>query len=107
MVNDVARAFFEAPARRTICAELPEEETHEGDDVGLLLQSLYGTRDASANFQEEVRKVLTKAGSREASTTLARTSMRRWKGDGSWRRLHIIGEQEIFEMVWTGVGEQV
>ena len=63
MVNDVARAFFEAPARRTICVELPEEEeTHEGDDVGLLLQSLYGTRDASANFQEEVRKVLTKAG---------------------------------------------
>ena len=39
MVNDVARAFFEAPARRTICVELREEETHEGDDVGLLLQS--------------------------------------------------------------------
>ena len=62
MVSDVARAFFEAPARRTICVELPEEETHEGDEVGLLLQSLHGTRDASANFQEEVRKVLTKAG---------------------------------------------
>ena len=31
MVTDVARAFFEAPARRTICVELPEEETHEGD----------------------------------------------------------------------------
>ena len=41
---------------------LLEEETHEGDDVGLLLQSLYGTRDASANFREEVRNVLTKAG---------------------------------------------
>ena len=41
--------------------ELSEEEAHEGDDVGLLLQSLYGTRDASANFQE-VRKVLTKMG---------------------------------------------
>ena len=37
VVNDVARAFFEAPARRTICVELPKEETHEGDDVGLLL----------------------------------------------------------------------
>ena len=62
MVNDVARAFFEAPARRKICVRLPEEEGHEGDEVGLLLQSLYGTRDASANFQEEIRKVLTKAG---------------------------------------------
>ena len=63
MVSDVWRGrFFEAPERRTICAELLEEETHEGDDVGLLLQSLYGTSDASANFQEEVRKVLSKAG---------------------------------------------
>ena len=35
MVNDVARAFFEAPARRTICVETLEEGTHEGDDVGL------------------------------------------------------------------------
>ena len=51
-----------APARRTICVELLEEEAHEGDDVGLLRQSLCGTRDASTNFQEEVRKVLTKAG---------------------------------------------
>ena len=46
-----------APARRTICAEVPEEETHEGYDVGLLLQSLHGTRDASVKFHEEVRKV--------------------------------------------------
>ena len=78
MVNDVARAFFEAPARRTICVELPEEETHEGDDVGLLLQSFYGTRDASANFQEEVRKVLTKAGFKRGKYNPARTTMRRW-----------------------------
>ena len=71
--------FSEAPARRTICVELPEEETHEGDDVGLLLQIRYRTRDASANFQEEVREVLTKAGfKREASTTPARTTKRRW-----------------------------
>ena len=54
--------FFEAPARRTICVELPEEQTHEGDDGGLLIQSFHGTVDASDNFQEEVRKVLTKAG---------------------------------------------
>ena len=70
MVNDVARAFFEAPARRKICVELPAEETHEGDDVGLLLQSLHETRDASSNFQEEVRK-LPRRGSQEASATSA------------------------------------
>ena len=78
MVSDVARAFFEAAARRTICVELPEEETRGRGDVGLLLQSLCGTRDASANFQEEVRKVLTQGGSsKEASTTPALTTKRR------------------------------
>ena len=62
MINDVARAFFEAPAKRNICVELPEEELQGEDCVGLLLQSLYGTRDASANFQEEIRKVLCRSG---------------------------------------------
>ena len=49
-----------------VARELLEEERHEGDDVALLLQTLCGTRDVSANFYEEVRKVLTKASSREA-----------------------------------------
>ena len=62
MINDVARAYFEAPVRRKVCIELPEEEGAESDEVGLLQMSLYGTRDAAANFQAEVRKVMTAAG---------------------------------------------
>ena len=31
MVNDVARAFFEAPAKRSICIELPDEDKSEED----------------------------------------------------------------------------
>ena len=66
MINDVARAFFEAPVRRTVCVKLPLEATGQeggGEDmVGLLQMSLYGTRDAAANFQEEVRKVMLGAG---------------------------------------------
>ena len=62
MVNDVARAFFEAPVKRNLCVELPPEEGARPDEVGWLKQSLYGTRDASANFQDEVRVVLTRAG---------------------------------------------
>ena len=50
MVNDVARVFFEAPMRRDICVEL----------VGHLIMSLFGTRDAAANFQEEVRSFMNK-----------------------------------------------
>ena len=56
MVNDVARAFFEAKAIRKLCVELPSEcpESCAGYNVGLLRQSLYGTRDAAMNWQEEV-----------------------------------------------------
>ena len=38
IVNDVSRAFFEAPMKREMCVELPEEDKKEGegDMVGLL-----------------------------------------------------------------------
>ena len=68
MVNDVSRAFFEAPVRRHICVELPEEELTEEDRrrgvVGKLRMSLYGTRDASVNFQQEVRRFMVGIGFR-------------------------------------------
>ena len=66
MINDVSRAFFEAPIGRNVCIELPEEDLEDGDVeqdmVGLLKQSLYGTRDAAANFQKEVRKFMKSIG---------------------------------------------
>ena len=63
MVNDVARAFFEAPVRRIVCVELPPEEQVDGEDaVGLLQMSLYGTRDAAANFQREVQLFMSSVG---------------------------------------------
>ena len=66
MINDVARAFFEAPVKREICIELPEEDWEPGDEgfdlVGLLEMSLYGTRDAAANFQEEVKRFMASQG---------------------------------------------
>ena len=60
MENDVARAVFEAPMRRDICVELPAEAGEGEDMVGHLIMSLYGTRDAAANFQEEVRSFMNK-----------------------------------------------
>ena len=62
MINDVARAFFEAPIRRTVCIELPPEAGRSSGEVGLLRLSLYGTRDAAANFQAEVRAFMLGAG---------------------------------------------
>ena len=52
--DDVSLAFFEAPATRNICVELPDEaETTrdaKGDYVGYLYKSLYGTRDVAMNW---------------------------------------------------------
>ena len=64
MINDVARAFFEADMRKELCVELPEEckVDGEGDMVGYLVKSLYGTRDAAANFQAEVAKFMVGIG---------------------------------------------
>ena len=53
---------------RFVCVELPQEAIGEDekdkDMVGWLQMSLYGTRDAAANFQEEVRKFMVKHGFR-------------------------------------------
>ncbi len=62
MINVVALAFFEAPMRRRVCVELPPEERSDGDQVGLLMMSLYGTRDAAVNFQREVSKFMKGVG---------------------------------------------
>ena len=68
MINDVARAFFEAPVKREICIELPDEDKDAGDweedMVGILEMSLYGTRDAAANFQQEVQRFMRDIGFR-------------------------------------------
>ena len=66
MINDVARAFFEALSVRNVCVEIPagdkEEADARHDKVGHLQMSLYGTRDAAMNWQEEVARVMLKHG---------------------------------------------
>ena len=66
MINDVARAFFEAAAVRQVCVELPDEDIGPKDAgkdlVGLLRMSLYGTRDAAKNWQDEVARVMRRWG---------------------------------------------
>ena len=63
-----------------MCVELPEEALEEGghtaDVVGRLMANLYGTRDASANWQEEVNKSMGQWGSKQESTTPVRISTR-------------------------------
>ena len=53
---DVLRTHFYAPSRRRAFVELPPEDYEAGDEhtFGLLQYSLYGTRDAAQNWEEEV-----------------------------------------------------
>ena len=59
-VVDVRRAYFYAPARRKVFVELPPEDYQPDDEhmCGLLRYSLYGTRDAAKNWEEELASTL-------------------------------------------------
>ena len=63
MLSDVKRAYFHAPARRELYVELPPEDPGYGQGrVGRLNLSLYGTRDAAANWQHCVADHLRSLG---------------------------------------------
>ena len=64
MVNDVSRAYFYAKAIRKVFVEIAEEdrEPGDGDVVGELFYSMYGTRDAAQNWQEEFSAMLESIG---------------------------------------------
>ena len=54
MVIDISRAYFYAPSQRNIYVRLPPEDPRSGDPniCGKLKKSLYGTRDAGANWYQ-------------------------------------------------------
>jgi hypothetical protein len=54
MVNDVARAYFNAPNLTPLFVEICEEDREPGDEYmcGELLVSMYGTRPAASNWQK-------------------------------------------------------
>jgi len=58
---DVSRAYFHAPAIRKVYVELPDEDAEEGM-VGLLMKSMYGTRDAAQNWNAEYTRFMESIG---------------------------------------------
>ena len=58
------RAHFYSEATREIYVELPSEgkTASDGDVVGRLKRSLYGTRDAPLNWELTIRKIMIKLG---------------------------------------------
>ena len=66
MFIDVSKAYFHAPSQRPVYVVLPDEalEPHErgGHICGRLNYSLYGTRDAAQNWENEYTKFLISLG---------------------------------------------
>jgi len=64
MVLDVRRAFLYGRTRRRIYMRLPKEDERYGTPGLLwrLVKAIYGTRDAPAIWQQEVRKVMESLG---------------------------------------------
>ena len=63
MLSDVKRAYLNAPATRELYVELPDEDPGKAKGlVGKLNLSLYGTRDAAANWQKCVSERLVGIG---------------------------------------------
>ena len=60
MVVDIRRAYFYAKAQRPLYIKLPQEDPKSADPnlCGRLEQSLYGTRDAGANWHAEYSRFL-------------------------------------------------
>ena len=58
---DVRRAYFQARARRDVYVQLPEEDWEEGM-CGKLVKSMYGTRDAAQNWEEEYSQFMEESG---------------------------------------------
>ena len=82
---DVRRAYLNAPARRRVFVELPLEDYQPGDEhmCGLLRYSLYGTRDATQNWQEQM------------ATTLSSLKLTRGSACSCVWRGHIKGEDIV------------
>ena len=71
MVLDIRRAYFNAPAQRPVYVEIPPEDWEVGDEqkCARLLYSIYGTRDAARNWENELRYVFAKLGARRGKST--------------------------------------
>ena len=58
---DVRRAYFHAKSRRRVFVKLPDEDSEQGK-CGLLLKSMYGTRDAAQNWEVEYSEFMAGIG---------------------------------------------
>lgn len=109
-VIDVKRAHFCAKARREVKVRLPPELDPKGEFYGLLLQSLYGTQDAAANWEFAYTEVLLKLGFCQGASSPCvfhhvRRGIRTWvHGEGfvnSGTKSNLLWFHAELQKVWT------
>ena len=71
MIADVKRAFFHVKATKLVYAKLPPEDVLPGEEemCGRLNFSMYGTRDAAANWADEYPSKLLSMGFTQGKAT--------------------------------------
>lgn len=71
MVDETTRAFFHAPAKRTVYVQLLEEDRGHGEDhmCGRLNFSMYGTFDAAQNCSDAYSQQLISVGCQQGSAS--------------------------------------
>ena len=120
--SDVKRAFFFANAKRPIFIKIPSEDFEPGDQdkVGRLNLSLYRTRDAAMNWQDEFTTTLIEKGFRRSQASscnfykLEKTIYMTVHGDDftsigpeeqlQWLK-HILDEAYECKQKWSGPGD--
>merc|ERR1712018_514255 len=77
MLIDVKKAFLYGMIKRRVYIELPAEDPRakEGNLVGRLLKTMYGTRDAPQVWQEEVQTAMKEIGYEASLSTRAFTTI--------------------------------
>ena len=65
---DVKRAYFHARARSLVYVKLPDEDNQEGM-CGRLNKAMYGTRDATQNWEMEYVEFMESIGFRRGQST--------------------------------------
>lgn len=109
---DIKKAHFWADARRRILVELPAETGVDTPKfVGLLKKSLYGTRDAPANWEATILRVMNLLGRRIRTRTFQQLPLlppsSRHQSGGPRRRLHWTWSQRsagvVFHRSWQAL----
>ena len=110
LVLDVSRAHFHPRIQRELYVEIPKEDDLAGpDEVGLLLRTMYGTREASSAFEQFFTEIVEELGFQVGVSVTCVY----WRPSDMliiWRHgddISIVGEEDSSELVFKALSEKM